>query len=457
MAKAANDRWRLEDAFNNTVRHVTYFFQRVTTNSPIQILKRLQREVFSDLVKIKDRLYVLEKRWTQYNQDGMSGTKTQLKGEVNTAGIFLLGHALSGAQLTSLHQTRVKAGLQTKFKFDTFFRERDILVTEFISGQSFINDNAFLGAPLSLGKVLYSAHINDALSICFAPFGGKAKDSAFLPNLLQDCGLTDFSNTGPEIFRQCQGSSIAGTLKCENFAFSLGRYLSNFSRYESESLQGILNTKTSTCSSTLGQIAFQPVEGILFAVTYLNRFLSSTSTPSLKLLNWGKFGSLSLHDFCSQGSQNPDRFSRTPDDQQLISDHSSSFAEDVMTHSIAVQTDVELKDGIRFGGWLQIDGPITFQKKAEKSLQWFIGISELPENEGGWGLGIGRSRNGPLTNLPCQTRDFDAPEVPTSQMQVEAFLSFHLGKGFTFNPGLLYTLDKNGHTPAMVLRTNWSF
>ncbi|KAL2930054.1 Ventricular zone-expressed PH domain-containing protein [Bienertia sinuspersici] len=77
------------------------------------------------------------------------------------------------------------------------------------------------------------------------------------------------------------------------------------------------------------------------------------------------------------------------------------------TGSIAAMLESELDESTRVRGWFQMrDNP-------EHLLQWSVSMSDLPEDEMGWGLSLGGLTHG--------SRRLD-------QFQAEAFLKFNLSK-----------------------------
>lgn len=420
----------------------------------IEILKRLQRETFSDMMKMRDRLELIEKRFTHHasnNQaSSLGGTKTNFKGDVKAGGAFIMMENESSQQLcSSLDQARMKTGIEVKFTFETFFRERDLLVTECVAGQSCTSDSDVFGGPLTLGKVLYSVHINDFLSFTFVPLGAKGKDIAASLNPLQDHALTGFSDTGPDIFRHCQGSSIGAIIKGPNVAISAGKYLSGWGTHPSGSA-------TPVCSGTLGQVLFQPLETIIFAFSALNGYLQSPPHPSSKSLHWSEIGPLIFSNVCLKGT-NSFGASSSISSAECHSLPSLSFnSKGISTQSVAFSAEAEFSESMQIGGWLQADKEDWLCRSGRKSWQWALCLSKFPENGFGWGLNIGQSRQGPFSKQRSQEMHLPDAKHPVSQIQLEAFAKIHCGRGFTLQPGLLYVTNGNARIPALMLRASWS-
>jgi hypothetical protein len=116
-----------------------------------------------------------------------------------------------------------------------------------------------------LSKVLYAAHINDYLSLSVVPLGAKGKDIAGSLNPLQDHALTGFSDTGPDLFRHCQGSAIGATIKGQNLAISAGKYLSGWGAHPSGSASPV-------CSGTLGQVPIALVHHLVYHLLNISAY-----------------------------------------------------------------------------------------------------------------------------------------------------------------------------------------
>lgn len=255
---------------NKICQQAKALIRRPGSSEAIEILKRLQREAFLDLMKMRDKLEMIEKRLTHHasnNQaSSLGGAKTQFKGDIKAGGAFIMMEHESSQQLCcSLAQARMKTGIEVKFTFETFFRERDLLVTECVAVQSCTSDSDVFGGPLTLSKVLYAAHINDYLSLSVVPLGAKGKDIAGSLNPLQDHALTGFSDTGPDLFRHCQGSAIGATIKGPNLAISAGKYLSGWGAHPSGSASPV-------CSGTLGQVPIALVHHLVYHLLNISAY-----------------------------------------------------------------------------------------------------------------------------------------------------------------------------------------
>lgn len=439
---------------NNICQQAKALIHRPSSSEAIEILKRLQREAFLDLMKMRDKLEIIEKRFTHHalnNQaSSLGGTKTQFKGDIKTGGAFILTEHESSQQLySSLDQARMKTGIEVKFTFETFFRERDLLVTECVAGQSCTNGSNVVGGPFTLSKVLYSAHFNDYLSLSVVPLGAKGKDIAASLNPLQDHALTGFADTGPDLFRHCQGSAIGATIKGPNLAISAGKYLSGWGAHPSGSASAV-------CSGTLGQVLFQPLESTIFAFSGLNGYLQSPPHPLSKALDWGNIGPLIFSNACCKGTNSLGASSSISSAQYPSLPSLNSNSKRISTQSVAFSAEAEFNESMQIGGWLQADREDWLCRAGTKSLQWALCLSKFPENGFGWGLSIGKSREDPFSMQRSQEMHPPDAKHPVSQILLEAFAKIPCGKGFTLQPGLLYMTNGNARTPAFMLRASWS-
>lgn len=156
-------------------------------------LRRLQRETFSDLLKIKERLDKLELHTglrSSRNYGGSFGVaKTKLTGQVNAgAAMVLMNGSSSRESRSALEQSGMLTGLQAQFKFETSFRDKDKLVTECVAGGgSEAGANGALGGAIALKKVAYRAEVSDRVTVSVAPFGGDSSDILQPVNPVQVC------------------------------------------------------------------------------------------------------------------------------------------------------------------------------------------------------------------------------------------------------------------------------
>lgn len=146
----------------------------------IEILKRLQREAFSDLMKLRDRQEKVEQIISSYklSKEGpFQEASTHVKGEVDVLGAMLMMGNTDEESFNGLDREEVRPGLLSRFMFETSLRETDRLVAELVAGyKGEGNHSEVSGNQLSLAKVFYKAEINDWLSAVAIPVGAHFRD-----------------------------------------------------------------------------------------------------------------------------------------------------------------------------------------------------------------------------------------------------------------------------------------
>lgn len=446
--------------------------------SDVEALRRLQREVFSDLLKIRGKLEKIEQS-IQMRQSNRMGNlpgvgRTHLKGEVKAGTAFvLLEDSNSRHSRASLEQAGMQTGLDVRFTFETPFREKDLLITQCVAGQgSSVGDGRALGGPLTLGKVLYVAHVNDNVSISFVPLGAQGKDVTEIISPLQDQGLTAFSSNGPALFNNCQGSAVGATVNSSNFAFSLAQYLSGWGNHMSAS--GPAATESDPfCLSTLGQILFQPSEHIIFSLSGLNRYWPSPPLPSSMGLHWSEMGPLviprirslrtSRSTVTSQASMSTSVSHASSVGSNWVPDYCNDAVESKGTalQSVAIAGEVDMGENISFGGWLQMERGDWLQDPEKGNIQWALNLAKTTGSVVNWGASIGGCRPDFWSTTTDEQEAYPGylggiGESYEPQLHLEAFLKINCGGGFTLQPGMLYVMNKHSHTPAFMVRSSWS-
>lgn len=151
-----------------------------TVNSfQIEILKRLQRETFSDLMKLRDRQDKVERVLSSFASSKGSPfqeSSTQLKGTINVGGALLFQNDQQAHD--SLDSLGINTGIDATFIFKTNLREKDALLAELVAHQknNVHYGNEFTGNSLVLSKIMYQASISDLLSVILVPFGATCND-----------------------------------------------------------------------------------------------------------------------------------------------------------------------------------------------------------------------------------------------------------------------------------------
>ncbi|KAF3572999.1 hypothetical protein F2Q69_00060650, partial [Brassica cretica] len=221
----------------------------------IDILKRLQREAFSDIPKLRDRQEKME-RVISSKGGPFQETSTNVRGEVDVLGAMLM---MGNADEESLDG--VRPGLLSRFVFETRLRETDKLVAELVAGVS--------GNQLSLAKVFYKAEISDWLSAVAIPVGARFRDiNAALVSSYQ--ASTKVSELGPPLLNQHNGSVIGLTLRKSNMAASLAQSITGL-----EGEKGL--NATHRCFRTFWQVTCNILRGVKLSLLGCHQLLSPPS------------------------------------------------------------------------------------------------------------------------------------------------------------------------------------
>ncbi|KAF3786107.1 hypothetical protein EJ110_NYTH26138 [Nymphaea thermarum] len=398
----------------NSIENVFQSHIHRRKSNPIEILKRLQREAFADLMKLRDRQDKLESILMLYKSSKASPfeeTATHIKGEVSACSLLLMKNGNFEHAFNMLDGAGVRTGVDAKFTFDTILRKKDALITQLVAAfPSLITDQDALGSTLSLRKVMYLANITDWFSFIAIPFGARCEDIGVLS---KPHGFTLTSSSVPPIFSLDHSCAAGIMLKRSKVAVSLAELFC-----ASGGDQASLG-----CHSTLGQLFCELSEGNKFGLSFLCQRPSSL-TPRVRLVPLG----LKRHAGLSMVEGNSDPAA-------------------VSMQSIALMVESGIDETARVNGWIEM------QKCKKASFQWAVSFSDCPEDEMGWGISVGQAMMHGSSHL---TRE-DSEGNPMLQFQLEAFLKFPIGKKFTLQPGFVYAIDQNDRTPALLLRSNWSF
>lgn len=146
----------------------------------INILKRLQREAFSDIMKLRDRQDKVERILTYYKSSKGSPfqeSSTRVRGNVDALGALFMMDDVDEQKYDAIQRSGIRNGIDARLRFDTDLREKDKLVAEFLASGRGQGD--MLGGPLSLAKVVYAAHFSDWFSAVAIPMGAECRDIGF--------------------------------------------------------------------------------------------------------------------------------------------------------------------------------------------------------------------------------------------------------------------------------------
>ncbi|OMO58192.1 hypothetical protein COLO4_34816 [Corchorus olitorius] len=380
------------------------------SRNPIEILKRLQRESFSDLMKLRDRQDKVERLLTFYKTskgNPFQESSTHLRAEVDLLGAVLLMSKVDEEHWDGVGRAGIRTGVDSRFRFQTTVRDNDSVGVEFVANQKSDNGDPF-GTSLSLSKLFYKANAGDWFSATAIPFGAQFRDfdAASDFSLKEEKGLTDLS-LGPPLLHQHNGGAIGVTVRKSNIIASLA--------------QSVCGMRYEHWLSTFGQVVCQLPMGIKLSFLGLHR------GPKLASSN-ARLGALAIPiGRVSRRVEDADR----PVEAYSLPVTTSNLE----GGSIALKVESELDEYRRLAGWIEM-------KEADpKHLQWAVNLADNSEDVFGWGMTLGGTVEGP--------RNWD-------QFQVESYVKFNLGRRLSLKPGVAYVVDGNSRTLAPVLRSHWS-
>ncbi|CAA7020838.1 unnamed protein product [Microthlaspi erraticum] len=398
------------------------FHENPSRQNPIDILKRLQREAFSDLMKLRERQEKVERIISSYKLSKTGPFRensTHLKGEVDVLGAMLLMGNTDEESFSGLYREGVRPGLLSRFMFETSLRESDKLVAELVAGYKGEGDHHsdVSGNQLSLAKVFYKAEISDWFSAVAIPVGAHFRDiDAAIVSSYQGMNLTEVSELGPPLLNQDNGSAIGLTLRSSNVTASMAQSISNL-----EVEQGV--NETNRCYRTFGQVTCDILRGVKLSLLGCHQILAPCN-------NLNSVGAITVPvSFLRRGT------GMEPESSAQPLEMSRGGMKHVSCSSVALKLDSLMDECTRIGGWIEV------QNTSEKQVKWSVSITDKPEDEVGWGMSVGGVVDG--------SRNHD-------RFHVESYLKFNLGDRFSLSPGLVYHTKSNGRTIGLMLQSHWS-
>ncbi|KAL2523636.1 hypothetical protein Adt_08690 [Abeliophyllum distichum] len=382
--------------------------------NPIEILKRLQREAFSDIMKLRDRQDKVERMLTFYKSakgSPFQEASTHVRGEVDVLAALLMMDGIGEQKFEAIERSGIRTGIQSRFTFETTIREKDTFVAEFVTSEKGLG-GTFEG-PLSLSKILYAANIGDWFSAVAIPVGARCRDVGVLTSSHEDRALTDYSSFGPPLLNQHNGSAIGIMVRKSKVVASLAQFFSGLGVHHN-------SARLTRSLSTFGQVVYQ-----LSPITKLS--LLGFHKESRLLSQRVSLGALAIP---------VSLFEQNISSETSMEEESATTGKGRMLDgSIALMFESERDENTRIGGWIEM------KSSNPRYLQWAVTMSDTPEDEFGWGLSLGGLVQGP--------KNWD-------HFQVETFLKVNFGKRFKFQPALLYVMDGTTQFPALMFRSTWS-
>lgn len=231
---------------------------------------------------------------------------------------------------------------------------------------------------------------------------------------LQERAFTEYSELGPPLLNQNNGSAIGIMVRKSNMVGSLAQFVSGLGMQINP--PGIKRHL-----STFGQVVWQLSSSTKLSILGVHR---KSQSPGQNVTS---LGALALP--ISVFKRNRVSEASGEEDSPTSSERHNSDA------SIAMMLNTEFDESRRVGGWIEANN------LNPGYLQWAVAMSDTPEDEFGWGLTLGGSVQCPNT---------------LEHFQVESFLNINLGKKFKLQPALVYVKDGSTQFPALMLRSSWS-
>ncbi|KAF9683169.1 hypothetical protein SADUNF_Sadunf05G0184500 [Salix dunnii] len=413
--------------------------------NPIEILKRLQRESFSDLMKLRDRQDKVERVlsfYKTYKGSPFQETSTIVRGEVDASGAIMMLGDIDQEHCDAAGRAGIKTGISSRLSFQTIVRQKDSLLAEFVASQIGVVDIGGVSeGALTLAKVSYTANVNDWFSAIAIPVGAQFRDldmtanssnqvilPQLSPNLLskfidlliswQKHGVTDLSSVGPPLLNQHNDAAIGITVRKSNVIAMMAQSVSGLRKQPF--FDGIGRD-----FGTFGQIVCQLPKGIKFSLMGLQQVTTSSNGHR-------NLGALAIPVGFLKHDKSPETSSQ--DSAQPV----GAGSLDITSRAgyVALKLELELDESTRIGGWIEM------KNSNPRHLQWAVNAFDDAEDEFGWGLSLGGVFEG-RSNHGC--------------LQAESYVKLNIGKKFCLKPGITYSRDGNAKILALMLRSNWSF
>ncbi|KAJ6773510.1 GDSL ESTERASE/LIPASE [Salix purpurea] len=391
--------------------------------NPIEILKRLQRESFSDLMKLRDRQDKVERVlsfYKTYKGSPFQETSTLVRGEVDASGAIMMLGDIDQEHCDAAGRAGIKTGISSRLSFQTIVRQKDSILAEFVASQIGVVDIGGVSeGALTLAKVSYTANVNDWFSAIAIPVGAQFRDLDMTANSSnQKHGVTDLSSVGPPLLNQHNDAAIGITVRKSNVIAMMAQSVSGLRKQP-------LFDGIGRGFGTFGQIVCQLPKGLKFSLMGLQQVTTSSNDHS-------NLGALAIPVGFLKHDKSPE--TSFQDSAQPVG--ASSLDITSRTGYVALKLESELDESTRIGGWIEM------KNSNPRHLQWAVNAFDDAEDEFGWGLSLGGVFEGRTNH---------------GRLQAESYVKLNIGKKFCLKPGITYSRDGNAKLLALMLRSNWSF
>ncbi|WVZ78461.1 hypothetical protein U9M48_026167 [Paspalum notatum var. saurae] len=214
----------------------------------VDILKRLQRQAFYDIMQLRERQDKVEKVLTLFKATKVgpfAEESTRVKGVINVAGSL------------ARDSTEVESGISSRFLFQTTVRKKDSLFAELVTDNRYMSqENDHFVSPLVLSKAMYLSNINDSFSVAAVPLGARCDDFSTDPILQEEHWLASLrSSLRPPLLVRSHRYAGGLVLRSKNFAVSLAELISVAGR-------PVNAGEASRVYTGFGQISYQLLDDI---------------------------------------------------------------------------------------------------------------------------------------------------------------------------------------------------
>jgi hypothetical protein len=443
----------------------------------VRTLKRLLRDVFSDLVKVRTRLDELENATgiassdlvvdatpleatstksgnnsnttaspagSSPNSPSLSRTRSALSGALKIGGGLLWDQEASSSPASASSPLNAprdgSAGTAGGVGLDTVQDAGVRLGTDLIlrvggpvrGGKDAVMAEVRIDPgeeQFALQKILYSCRVAPGLRAILAPFGARGQDVAYTLNPLAGQGLTSSVKHGNPLHQKVLGSVLAAAADLKKAWLSLA--------YFSSSGAGGGSDDGEIHNTIMAQAVISPIPAISLGLTILE--------PGENLLRGG--GSSGISGSSSSSSSSPT---------------SSSLGGGVggiggvlpppgqPQRQLGGMVALSIKD-LALHGWAAADSD-SLETKAWHDIQWGMSVGPRQDGSGnGWSLGVGKiaaAGPGPQSEELLEALQPNLIEISTQ---------WNMGDGMLLTPGVV-VLKKGGQNTVFAgIKTAWMF
>ncbi|OEL14939.1 hypothetical protein BAE44_0024043 [Dichanthelium oligosanthes] len=382
---------------------------------PGDIMKRLQRETFSDVMKFKEKHDQIEHILSLYKSGKgfeFLDLPIQVKIALDAVGALFLvdGNEFEQAKAT-LNKAGKRTGLSSRFVFESKTRGKDTVAAELSTrlGGAGAHLGEETGRPVELTSLQYNARINKWLSMILVPFGAQCNNFLHSSSMIQNL-RSQACFDGPPSFLEHHNCAAGLRIEGSKFTASFAELI--FGSGGLDSGGGGTNRMT-----TFGQVSCKPNNDVKLSLSGLWQVRSLSSRFNNLGILAIPLGSLKAGAAAAE-------------------EHTELSVMVDASQSIALMVDCELYETLKTEGWFQLERP------DHGPVHWGFSLSDIPENELGWGVRVGGTAEGKKTHH-------------LQHLDLEGYLNFNLGKGARLQPGLVYAKMGEKMTPALFLRSSW--